>query len=104
MRQMVESANLMVTASAEGRLLGVARSLTDFSYACYLSDLAVDKEYQRLGIGKMLIAKTQDALGSRCKIILLSAPAATEYYPRLGFEKLSSAWVLAPSERIVTES
>jgi len=40
----------MVTAWHEDKLIGVARSITDFHYACYLSDLAVYKEYQKQGI------------------------------------------------------
>ncbi len=90
---MIRGGNLFVTATCRGELVGVARSITDFHYACYLSDLAVDKRYQRQGIGKSLVERTQSALGPRCKLILLSAPAAAEYYPHIGFEKHPSAWV-----------
>jgi len=89
---MLEHANLVVSAWQEGRLVGVARSLTDFAYCCYLSDLAVDASLQRAGIGRALIAATQAALGPRAKLILLAAPAAMDYYPRLGFDAHPSAW------------
>ncbi len=92
---MIEHSNLIVTAWDGQLLVGIARSVTDFHYCCYLSDLAVDVAYQRQGIGRQLIQITQDALGPGCKIILLSAPAAVNYYAHLGFERHDQAWVLA---------
>jgi len=89
---MLEHANLVVTAWDGARLVGVARSLTDFAYCCYLSDLAVDATLQRGGVGRALIAATQAALGPRAKLILLAAPVAVDYYPRLGFDRHPSAW------------
>ena len=91
---MVKNANLTVVAKDGIKIVGVARSVTDFHYCCYLSDIAVDEGYQHLGIGKTLIRKTKEELGNRCKIILLSAPAATEYYPKIGFGKHNQAWIL----------
>lgn len=99
---MLEHADIIVTARDGEKIIGVARSVTDFNYCCYLSDLAVDSSYQHQGIGKALISHTQQQLNSRCKLILLSAPAATEYYPKIGFTQHHSAWTLAatylPSE------
>ena len=95
---MLEQADLVITARADGSLVGVARSVTDFHYCCYLSDLAVDQRYQGRGIGKRLIDETQSRLGPRCTLILLSAPAAIEYYPKLGFEKHPQAWILEPKK------
>ena len=81
--KMLEHANLIVTARHEGKLIGVSRSLTDFQFCTYLSDLAVDKDYQRMGIGKELIRRTK--LGApKAKLILLAAPAAIDYYPKIG--------------------
>jgi ribosomal protein S18 acetylase RimI-like enzyme len=91
---MVANGTLCVTCWDGDLLVGIARSVTDFHYCCYLSDLAVDEGCQRQGIGKELIARTKAALGPLCKLILLSAPAAQSYYPRLGFQKHDSAWVL----------
>lgn len=95
---MLRHANLLVTAWDGRQLIGVARSVTDFSYCCYLSDLAVDQALQRQGIGRELIRNTRQQLGPRCTLILLSAPAATEYYPRLGFTRHQSAWILRPDD------
>ena len=93
LRGMVEHADLLITARLDGRLVGIARSVTDFHYCCYLSDLAVDRALQRQGIGKRLIAETRQWLGPRTRLILLSAPAARAYYPKIGFERHPDAFV-----------
>ena len=94
-KAMIEHANLICTAWDGEKLVGVARSVTDFEYCCYLSDLAVDEAYQKQGIGRELIRLTQSRLGSRAKIILLAAPKAEEYYPRIGFDAHRSAWIIS---------
>ena len=99
---MLEHADLTLTAWDGEKLVGVARSVTDFHYACYLSDLAVDLKYQKVGIGKKLIDLTQKQLGPKCKLILISAPAANEYYPRIGFEHQPRAWALPRDNAIQT--
>ena len=91
---MVNNTNLIVTAWHEGILTGVARSVADFHFACYLSDLAVHNDYQKRGIGKQLIRLTQEQLKPTCKLILLAAPAANDYYHPLGFEHNPRAWIL----------
>lgn len=103
---MLEHADLLVTARLEGRLVGVARSVTDFAYCCYLSDLAVDRAVQRLGIGRGLMAETRRHLDPRATLILLSAPAARAYYPRQGFERHPDAFVQSvghPGRKTVDE-
>ncbi|HZM77250.1 MAG TPA: GNAT family N-acetyltransferase [Candidatus Limnocylindrales bacterium] len=92
---MIRRANLVVTARWNDRLIGIARSLTDGAYVTYLSDIAVDRQFQRRGVGKDLIRVTREA-APQAKIVLLSAPAAVDYYPHLGFVKHDSAWVLDP--------
>lgn len=82
---MLKHANLIVTARDMGQLIGIARSITDFAYCTYLSDLAVDRRYQRRGIGKELIRETKLA-SPLAKLILLSAPAAIDYYPHIGMK------------------
>ncbi len=97
-QSMLRHADLLVTAWQEDLLAGIARSVTDFSYCCYLSDLAVDRRLQHEGIGRELIRKTRNHLGPRCALILLAAPAAAEYYPHIGFTRHDSAWVLNPND------
>jgi ribosomal protein S18 acetylase RimI-like enzyme len=92
---MVRNANLILTCRIDGALVGIARSISDFSYVTYLSDIAVSRAHQRSGIGRALIDATQKE-APQAKIVLLSAPAATDYYPHIGFIQHNSAWVLNP--------
>ncbi|SHE74323.1 Acetyltransferase (GNAT) domain-containing protein [Microbulbifer donghaiensis] len=98
MQGMVENGNLSVTAWSDDQLVGIARSVTDFHYCCYLSDLAVHRDFQRLGIGRRLQSVTQQQLGPRCKLILLAAPAANDYYPLLGYSNNPRCWILEPDQ------
>ena len=91
---MLKNANLTITAWDKDKLIGISRSLTDFSYVAYLADLAVDQEYQQSGIGKQLIEETKSRLGPECMIVLLAAPKANEYYEHIGFEHNPRAWTL----------
>lgn len=97
---MLKYSNLIVTAWQTENLIGIARSMTDFHYACYLSDLAVDKKYHKLGIGKKLQSITQEQLGPKCKIILVAAPDANEYYEHIGYTNNQRCWILARNENI----
>lgn len=100
MSAMLANANLVITAWDGDLLVGIARSLSDFSYITYLSDLAVRLEYQRTGIGKELIRRTQSAGGERTKVLLIAAPAAEHYYPHIGFIRQPRAWALPPGQSL----
>ena len=93
-RGMLRHADILVTARIEGRLVGIARSITDYAYCTYLSDLAVDMAFQRRGIGKELIRRTHEAAGLRTTLILLAAPKAREYYPHIGMTSHDSCWII----------
>lgn len=95
MAAMVRNANLILTCRIDGRLVGIARSISDFAYVTYLSDIAVSREHQRSGIGRALLDATRKE-APQAKIVLLSAPAAADYYPHIGFTQHHSAWVLNP--------
>lgn len=96
MAAMLANANLVLVArDADGALIGIARSVSDFSYVTYLSDIAVAGGHQRSGIGRALIDATRKQAPT-AKIVLLSAPAATAYYPHIGFTRHDSAWLLNP--------
>lgn len=92
--RMFANANLILSAWHEGKLVGVCRALTDFSYCCYLSDLAVDKAFQKHGIGRELIARVRSAIGEEVALVLLLAPEAMEYYPKVGFEKIENGFII----------
>jgi len=97
---MLEHANLVVTAWEGDRLVGLSRTLTDFLYVGYLSDLAVALSHQRLGIGTELIARTREKMGPRSMLVLLAAPKAVDYYPRIGFKRHDSAWLLRAGDAL----
>lgn len=92
--RMFAAPSLVISAWHSGRLVGVSRSLTDYSYCCYLSDLAVDKSLQGQGVGKELIKRTQAVIGDEVSLILLSAPGAMSYYPAVGFQRADNAFVI----------
>ena len=96
---MLRKANLVITAWDGERLVGISRSVSDFHYATYLSDLAVRLSHQKQGIGVELIRRTRLA-APQATVILLSAPAAVDYYPRIGFTRHESAWVLRPGDAL----
>ncbi len=93
LRKMLEYGNLIITARDNGRLIGVSRSLTDYAFCTYLSDLAVDEAYQKQGIGKELIRQTKLAAPA-AKLILLAAPAAISYYPKIGMKQFQHCYYI----------
>jgi GNAT superfamily N-acetyltransferase len=99
-RDMIQNADVIVTALDCGKLVGIARTLTDYSYVAYLADLAVDKDYQRKGIGKELIRRTRECLKKSCFITLLAAPMADGYYEKLGLERNPRAWMLKSGKEL----
>lgn len=92
--KMIENADILLTARVEERLVGLSRAITDFSYCTYLSDLAVDRAYQRRGIGRELLQRTHVAAGLNTTLILLSAPKAESYYPHIGMTRHDSCWII----------
>lgn len=92
---MLHHADIIVTARfSSGKLVGVSRAITDWSYCTYLSDLAVDAQWQRRGIGRELVWRAHQAGGFHTTLILLSAPGASAYYPRIGMQRHESCWVV----------
>lgn len=100
LQRMIEGASLIVTArdKATGQLVGLSRALTDFSYACYLSDLAVDEAYKSQGIGTKLIETTQACAGEDSMCLLIAAPAAVAFYEKIGMPRCDRAF-MTPSQR-----
>jgi predicted N-acetyltransferase YhbS len=97
--KMLEHGNLIVTARDNGQLAGIARSLTDFVYCTYLSDLAVDVVYQKQGIGKELIRQTK-RVAPQALLILLAAPKAVDYYPKIGMTRHEHCYILRDLEAV----
>jgi GNAT superfamily N-acetyltransferase len=98
-QDMIRHADIVLTARIDGKLVGLSRAITDFSYCTYLSDLAVDEVFQRRGIGRELIARTRAAAGLDTTLILLAAPKAENYYPHIGLERHNSCWIIRRQPR-----
>lgn len=94
LKKMLDHADLLITAWDQTDLVGIARAVTDFSYCCYLSDLAVIESYQGRGVGKELTHLVQQEIGEETALILLSAPAAMDYYPKIGFQKIDNGFIV----------
>jgi GNAT superfamily N-acetyltransferase len=94
MQRMMTHANLIITAWVDGELAGLARCFIDYGWVCYLSDLLVDAARQREGIGAALIERVREELGAQCQLVLLSAPGAMDYYPKVGFEPAGHAFFI----------
>ena len=93
-QKMLDHANIVVTAWAADQLVGVSRAISDFSFCCYLSDLAVDEQFQHQGIGKELVKLTHQASGMETQLILLAAPKATNYYPKIGMKQFAHCFII----------
>lgn len=91
---MLQHGNVLITAWDNDKLVGISRALSDYSFCCYLSDLAVDEAYQKKGIGKRLIAETHQKAGLQTMLILLAAPAAVGYYPKINMERFTDCFVI----------
>jgi ribosomal protein S18 acetylase RimI-like enzyme len=99
-RGMLAHADIIVTARSGSLLVGISRAITDYHFCTYLSDLAVDREYQNRGIGKELIRRTHESAGLHTTLILLAAPKARTYYPRVGMQAHDSCWTI-PRQSLV---
>jgi ribosomal protein S18 acetylase RimI-like enzyme len=93
MQLMFLHGNVYVGAYDGTKLVGLARVMTDFVFTSYLSDLAIDENYQHQGIGKQLIKEVKNFI-PRAKVILLAAPAAEGYYPKIGMKNHGHCYIL----------
>ncbi len=93
-KKMFDNSNLVVTCWDNKLLVGISRSLTDFSWCCYLADLAVREDYKKKGIGKKMISITKDKVGEESMVLLLSVQSAMEYYPAAGLVKVENGFIL----------
>ncbi len=97
-RRMLNNANLLVSAWHDQTLVGLVRALSDFSYCCYISDIAVSRQYQRKGIGTGMVRVLRDQLSEEVMVLLIATEDAMNYYKHLCFEKHERAWYV-PRDR-----
>jgi GNAT superfamily N-acetyltransferase len=100
-RGMLEHATVIITARAEGLLVGISRAISDLSFCTYLSDLAVDEQYQGRGIGRELVRLTHQTAGTHTTLILLAAPLARTYYPHIGMQQHESCWIVPAKAKTI---
>jgi GNAT superfamily N-acetyltransferase len=93
LERMLRAAQVIVTARAGGALVGVARSITDWAYCLYCSDLCVDRGWQGRGIGRALLAQTAQAAPDVQTCLLLSAPGAVSFYEAAGYARHDQAFI-----------
>jgi N-acetylglutamate synthase-like GNAT family acetyltransferase len=93
-QKMIDHSNVIISAWDEDILVGVSRCITDWVWSCYLADLAIRQEYQKLGIGRKLVELTQEKVGEQSMVLLLSVPSAMDYYPKIGFQKQESSFII----------
>jgi len=93
-KKMFDNSNLIITAWHNDLLVGVARSITDWVWSCYLSDLVVRDKYKKEGVGRQLINQTKEKVGEQSMVLLLSVPTAMDYYPKVGFKKQESSFII----------
>lgn len=93
-QKMLDHGNILITAWKDDKLVGVSRALSDHAFCCYLSDLAVDERCQHRGIGKELVRLTHEISGPDTALILLAAPAAVDYYPKIGMEQFEHCFII----------
>jgi len=99
LRQLLENSNLIVVARHNGKMVGMTRSVTDFTLYCGLVDIMVDPAYQRQGIATELAKRTRDAAGCHVWLSALVQDSVCGFYKKAGFIRVEngwSAWILMP--------
>lgn len=97
---MAANGNLIITARDAGKMVGVSRSVTDFAYCCYCSDLAVDRAYQGQRIGRRLLEATQAALHPEATLYLIAAPKAISYYEHIGMLRNERCFAIPAKQKL----
>ena len=88
--RLVETASVSLTArNAEGLLVGVLFGLTDFAYWLYVTDLGVDRDYERQGIGRRLMKAAHETAGGEkdIAVYLIANEKAVPFYEKCGMKR-----------------
>ncbi len=98
--QMISGSNLLVTARAEGKLVGLLRGISDHCYRSFIADLAVSQDYQRKGIGRQLLTIAREQ-APEARLFLFSAEDAAPFYENLGFHLHERCYQLKAGEELL---
>jgi ribosomal protein S18 acetylase RimI-like enzyme len=96
--RMLGAYNLVVTAWAGDVLVGIATCWTDYAHSAYLADLAVAADCQHGGVGRKLVELARATVGPQVTLLLLSAPGAVGFYPRIGMERFQDCFIFRRSQ------
>ncbi len=96
--KMLAAYTFVETAWQHDKLVGVSTVWTDWAFVAYLADLAVDRDYQKRGIGRRLVEKSKEVVGPQVTLVLLSAPDAAAYYPKIGMERFTDCFLIRRSQ------
>jgi GNAT superfamily N-acetyltransferase len=98
--RMISGSNLLVSARAEGQLVGLLRGISDHCYRSFITDLAVSQDYQRKGIGRQLLTIAREQ-APEARLILFSAEDAAPFYENLGFHLHERCYQLKAGEELL---
>lgn len=79
----------LVARNQDGMIVGILFGLTDFCYWLYITDLGVDRNYERQGIGRDLMKKAHDIAGGEkdIAVYLIANDEAVPFYEKLGMKR-----------------
>jgi len=97
LERMISGSNLLITARAEGQLVGLLRGISDHCYRSFITDLAVSQDYQRKGIGRQLLTIAREQ-APEARLFLFSAEDAAPFYENLGFHLHERCYQLKAGE------
>jgi GNAT superfamily N-acetyltransferase len=101
LQAMLSGANLVLAARLDqpGRpLVGIARCIADFSWCCYLAELAVSRSAQGLGVSRGLLDEARRQLGPKVTLNLISVPEAIGFYERAGMSHVDNTFAYRRTE------
>lgn len=79
----------LIARNEEGLIVGTLFGLTDFCYWLYITDLGVDRDYERQGIASRLMKTAHELAGGEkdIAVYLIANENAVPFYEKLGMKK-----------------
>ena len=89
-RKLVNTVTIsLVARNAEGTVVGILFGLTDYCYWLYITDLGVDRAYERQGIASRLMKTAHDIAGGEkdIAVYLIANEDAVPFYEKIGMKR-----------------